>query len=67
MNNQPDPPASYAKVDFDKVRADIKGITNVDDLTRYWMGLSLSEKQVSILKPDFSKRRKELEGENGVE
>lgn len=67
VNNQPDPPASYAKVDFDKVRADIKGITNVDDLTRYWMGLSLSEKQVSILKPDFSKRRKELEGENGVE
>lgn len=52
------------KVDFTKIRERISEITDADELIKYWMGLKLSEKQASVLKPDFAKRRAELGGKN---
>lgn len=51
------------KIDFKEVREEISKITNKDELIKYWMSLKLSEKQVNVLKPDFTKKKKELGGE----
>lgn len=53
---------SGGKVDFDKVRAEVKKITTVGQLTGYWDSLGLSEKQKQVLRGDFNKRREEIKG-----
>lgn len=53
---------SGGKVDFDKVRAEVKKITTVGKLAGYWDSLGLSEKQKQILRGDFNKRREEIKG-----
>lgn len=59
---------SYSvKIDFNEIREKINTINNSDQLIKYWMGLKLSDKQASILKNDFAKRKAELGGSNGVE
>ena len=60
-------PSSGWKVDFGKIREEIEAIQSADELVKYWMKLSLSDKQASILKPAFTKKKKELEARNGVE
>lgn len=55
------------KLDFNKIRSEIEAIENPDELVKYWMKLSLSDKQAAILKPAFIKKKKELEAGNGVE
>lgn len=58
------------KVDFEQVREKLKTIETIGELTKYWNGLHLSEKQAAIVKNDFTARRVELTmvgGENGVE
>lgn len=56
------------KVDFDKVRAEVKRINALGALGSYWDSLNLSEKQKQILRADFNKRREEIKGAgNGVE
>lgn len=56
-----------SKLDFDQVREKINAITDPAELVRYWMTLKLSDKQKAVLKVDFTKRKTELEGRNGVE
>lgn len=66
IKNQP--ASSGSKVDFDKVRAEVKKIDNIGTLSGYWDSLNLSEKQKEILRADFNKRRQEIKGGgNGVE
>lgn len=48
------------KVDFAKVREDIKSMKTLDDLTKYWNELYLTENQANVLRKDFTKRRVEL-------
>lgn len=55
------------KVDFKQIREKIDSIKNSDELVKYWMSLKLSEKQASFLKADFTRRKNELGGQNGVE
>ncbi len=55
------------KIDFDKVRKEIKAIESVEELVKYWMGLSLSKAQAEVLKSAFTDKKKELEAKNGVE
>ena len=56
-----------SKIDFKQVREKINSINEPEELVKYWMSLKLSDKQANILKGDFTKRRKELGGDNGVE
>lgn len=66
IKNQP--ASGGSKVDFDKVRAEVKKIDNIGTLSGYWDSLNLSEKQKEILRADFNKRRQEIKGGgNGVE
>ena len=65
VKNQPS--SGGNKVDFDKIRKEIEDVQSTDELVKYWMKLSLSDKQASILKPAFTKEKKELEARNGVE
>lgn len=65
VKNQPS--SGGNKVDFDKIRKEIEDVQSTDELVKYWMKLSLSDKQASILKPAFTKKKKELEARNGVE
>lgn len=51
------------QIDFKQVREEINKITSAEELIKYWMSLKLSEKQANVLKPDFTKKRKELGGE----
>ena len=55
------------KVDFKQIREKIDSIKDSDELVKYWMSLKLSEKQASFLKADFTRRKNELGGQNGVE
>ena len=56
------------KLDFGKVRAEVKKINALGVLGSYWDSLNLSEKQKQILRADFNKRREEIKGAgNGVE
>lgn len=55
------------KVDFNKIKQEIEAIQSADELVKYWMKLSLSDKQATILKPAFTKKKQELEARNGVE
>ena len=58
------------KVDFNQVREKLKSISTVEELTKYWNELHLSEKQGAIVKKDFTARRVELTmvgGKDGVE
>lgn len=55
------------KIDFKQVREKIQTIDNIVELLKYWNGLKLSEKQAEVLKKDFTKRKAELGGGNGVE
>lgn len=68
-NGAPEPTGKIYgnKLDFAKVRSNIKNIKDRDELIKYWMGLGLSEKQAVILRPDFIKRKRDLEVNNGVE
>ena len=66
IKNQP--ASSGNKVDFDKVRAEVKKIDSIGTLSGYWDSLNLSNKQKEILRADFNKRRQEIKGGgNGVE
>lgn len=65
VKNQPS--SGGNKVDFDKIRKEIEAVQSTDELVRYWMKLSLSDKQASILKPAFTKKKKELEAANDME
>lgn len=56
-----------SKLDFNQVREKINEIADPAELVRYWMTLKLSDKQKAVLKVDFTKRKTELEGGNGVE
>lgn len=51
-----------SKVDFKQVREKLTELTSVDELSKYWLSLKLSDKQANILKPDFAKRKASLEG-----
>lgn len=55
------------KIDFKQIREKINSINDSGELVKYWMSLKLSEKQAEFLKADFTKRKNELGGENGVE
>lgn len=55
------------KIDFKQVREKINSITDLAELTKYWLGLKLSDKQANVLKADFTKRKEMLGGNNGVE
>lgn len=55
------------KVDFNKIKQEIEAIQSADELVKYWMKLSLSDKQATILKPAFIKKKQELEARNGME
>ena len=55
------------KIDFKQVREKINEITDPAELVKYWVSLKLSEKQKAVLKSDFTKRKTELEGGDGVE
>lgn len=55
------------KIDFKQVRERINSIGDPGELVKYWMSLKLSEKQANILKEDFTKRKNELGGNNGVD
>jgi len=52
-------------VNFQLVREHLGEITTVDDLNKYWTELKLTEKQASILKPDFAARKAKLGASNG--
>lgn len=57
-------------VDFEQVREKLRTIGTVGELTKYWNGLHLSEKQATAVKKDFTARRVELTmtgGGDGVE
>ena len=45
------------KVDFKQIREKIQEITTVEELNKYWLELNLSDKQASVLKPDFTERK----------
>ncbi|MEE0888281.1 MAG: ERF family protein [Candidatus Saccharimonadaceae bacterium] len=49
------------RVDFNKIKQEIEAIQSADELVKYWMKLSLSDKQATILKPAFIKKKQELE------
>lgn len=49
------------KTDFREVRAKLAEIEDVNELTKYWVSLSLSEVQAKILKGDFTRRKEELQ------
>ena len=53
--------AKTYKTDFREVRAKIAEIDDVNELTKYWLSLSLSEVQAKILKGDFTRRKEELQ------
>lgn len=56
------------KIDFSEVRAEIKKITDIGELSGYWDSLGLSDKQKEILRSDFNKRRIEIKGgKDGVD
>ena len=55
------------KIDFRQVREKINSITDSGELVKYWMSLNLSDKQANILKSDFTKRKEQLGGTNGME
>lgn len=55
------------KIDFKQVREKINSITDLAELTKYWLSLKLSDKQANVLKADFTKRKEMLGGNNGVE
>lgn len=55
------------KVDFKKIKQEIEVIQSADELVKYWMKLSLSDKQATILKPAFTKKKQELEARNDME
>ena len=55
------------KIDFKQVREKINSITDLAELTKYWLSLKLSNKQANVLKADFTKRKEMLGGNNGVE
>lgn len=55
------------KIDFKQVREKINSITDLAELTKYWLSLKLSDKQANVLKADFTKRKEVLGGNNGVE
>lgn len=55
------------RVDFNKIKQEIEAIQSADELVKYWMKLSLSDKQATILKPAFIKKKQELEARNGME
>lgn len=48
------------RVDFDEVRSHIQTIETEDELNKYWVSLHLTEKQQSILKSSFAKRKAEI-------
>lgn len=56
-----------SKIDFKQVRERINSIDDPEELVKYWMSLKLSEKQANILKGDFTKRKNELGGNNGMD
>jgi len=60
VKNQPS--GGGNKVDFDKVRLEVKKINDLGSLAGYWDSLNLSEKQKQILRADFNKRREEIKG-----
>ena len=55
------------KIDFKQVREKLQAIDNIVELLKYWKELKLSEKQANILKKDFTKRKAELGGGDGME
>lgn len=55
------------KIDFRQVREQINSISDTGELVKYWKGLNLTDKQANVLKSDFTKRKTELEGGDGVE
>ena len=55
------------KIDFAKIRKEISEVKDLGELVKYWMGLNLTDKQAEILKKDFTKKKKELGGKDGVE
>lgn len=48
------------KLDFKQVREHLSEITSEDELNQYWHSLKLSEKQATVLKGDFAKRKATL-------
>ena len=60
------PRASRNKVDFNDVRGHLSEITSIDELNSYWKELNLTEKQASVLKPDFAERKIKLGAGVGV-
>lgn len=55
------------RIDFKEIRERLKQINTVDELTKYWVSLKLSQKQAGFLESDFAKRKAEIGGENGLE
>lgn len=63
----PNKPATKPnRIDFDLVkgtRAKLPTIGTEDELNRYWVSLKLPQREASLLKGDFAKRKKEIVGD----
>lgn len=54
------------KIDFtllSQVRAKLPTIETEDELNKYWLSLKLLQREASLLKGDFAKRKKEIVGD----
>lgn len=55
------------RIDFKEVKAKIRQIATMKELLSYWTSLNLSDNQKKVLIKDFSAKKAELGGINGVE
>ena len=52
-----DEPKPATKVDFKVIREKLTEISSLEELTKYWESLNLTEAQAKVLQPDFSARK----------
>lgn len=50
-------PKPVTKVDFKVIREKLTEISSLEELTKYWESLNLTEAQAKVLQPDFSARK----------
>ena len=51
------------KVNFVEVREKLTEIDNLEELNNYWKELNLTDKQATVLKSDFARRKAKIGGE----
>ena len=57
-------PSENNRVNFVEVREKLTGINSLDELTKYWESLHLTEAQAKVLKTDFATKKIKLALEN---